>query len=84
MTPTPEQVEAERERAHATLRAGPCQGAGFHGNDCTRIATALASRAIEALTSAEEAVAAVQCASKADIEVVNDCLRAIRALRGTR
>lgn len=34
-----------------------------------------------AFGEAENAVAAVQCASKADIEVVNDCLRAVRASR---
>ncbi len=49
MTPTPEDIERERDRAHALLRQPCCDGTTTgHWSLCTAIATALAARVLEA------------------------------------
>jgi hypothetical protein len=78
--PTPEQVGAERERAHACLQAGPCSGAGFHGRSCTLIATTLARVRIEAYAAGRDEALREACDALTNMSCT--CERAIRALRG--
>lgn len=81
--PTQEQVERERERAHAVLRGTTCDHQ--HWEACDAVATALARRALAARDEAIEG-AITLVARYADLNglFTADLCEDIRALRGAR